>query len=346
MFVDLRLMLALIKIYNLPYPRFLMSNAMIDELIEKAKENLHYFFDQLDVAMVAKVLEILENCRGLLIFSGVGKSELVAKKIAFTMTSTGTPALFLSPTNALHGDIGIVTQNDVFVMLSKSGESDELLSLIPCLRNKGVPIVGLLSNPASRLAKACDHCINIPVQSELCPFGLAPTTSAVAQMLVGDILSVALMRDKNFTLDDYAKNHPSGRIGRRITLKVKDLMLTGTSIPMCRPQDKLIETLVELSNKKCGCVLIASQEDKLEGIFTDGDLRRALEKYSSQALDKSMADIMTKLPRSIGPDSLAWEAIKMMEADQKRPITVLAVVDQAQRVVGIIRMHDIIQSGL
>lgn len=323
-----------------------MSKAIIVELLQKEKEHLKYFFEQLDIEAIAKVIEVLKNSKGLLIFSGIGKSELIAKKIAFTMTSTGTPALFLSAMNALHGDIGIVTANDVFIMLSKSGESDELLHLIPYLRNKGVTIIGLVSNSASRLAKACDLVINIPVEGELCPFGLAPTTSAVAQMLLGDVLSVVLMRDKNFTIDDYAKNHPSGRIGRRITLKVKDLMLTGESIPRCLPQDKLIKILVELSNKKCGCVLVTSEDDTLQGIFTDGDLRRALEQHSSDALEKSLSEIMTSSPRTIGPEQLAWDAVKTMEADQKRPITVLAVVDERQKVVGIIRMHDVIQSGL
>lgn len=323
-----------------------MSQALIEELIHKEKKHLSYFFEHLDISAAVKVLETLKSCKGILVFSGIGKSELVAKKIAFTMTSTGTPALFLSATNALHGDIGIVTPNDVFIMLSKSGESDELLHLVPYLRNKGVTIVGLISNPASRLAKACDLCLNIPVEAELCPFGLAPTTSAVAQMLVGDIFSVALMQFKNFSLDDYAKNHPSGKIGRRITLKVKDLMLTGDAIPRCLPQDKLIKTLVELSNKKCGCVLVTNEQGILQGVFTDGDLRRALEKHASAALEKPIGDIMTKSPRDITPDSLAWEALQLMEADQKRPITILPVVNANKSVVGILRLHDILQSGL
>lgn len=323
-----------------------MSKAVIEELIQKQKECLSFFFERLDVGACTTFLSILESCKGLLIFSGIGKSELVAKKIAVTMTSTGTPALFLSAANALHGDIGIVTAHDVFIMLSKSGESDELLHLVPYLRNKGVTIVGLISNPASRLAKACDFFLNVPVDSELCPFGLAPTTSAVAQMLVGDLLSVAMMRSKNFSLDDYAKNHPSGRIGRRITLKVKDLMLVGEAIPCCWPEEKLIDVLVKLSNKKCGCVLITDEKNTLQGIFTDGDLRRTLEKHGAKALEKRIGEIMASSPRSIGPDKLAWEALQAMEGDQMRPITVLPVVDERRSVVGIVRMHDILQSGL
>lgn len=323
-----------------------MSKEVIKELLLKEKEYTNFFFDQFNTESAARVLAVLQGCKGLLIFSGIGKSELVAKKIAFTMTSTGTPALFLSATNALHGDIGIVTSNDIFIMLSKSGESDELLQLVPYLRNKGVTLIGLVSNPASRLAKACDLFLNIPVDNELCPFGLAPTTSAVAQMLVGDILSVALMTHKNFSLEDYAKNHPSGRIGRRITLRVKDLMLAEANIPLCHPQDRLLSTLIELSNKKCGCVLVVDEQGVLQGIFTDGDLRRALEKHTTQAFEKSVAEVMTQAPRSTQMDVLAWDALKLMEADQKRPVSVLPVVDAEHKVVGIIRMHDIIQSGL
>lgn len=323
-----------------------MSKELIQELIDSERENVSYFFEHLDVDASNKILEILEACQGLIIFCGVGKSELIAKKIAFTMTSTGTPALFVSPTNALHGDIGIVNSKDVFIMISKSGESDELLQLIPYLRNKGVTIVGMVSNSASRLAKACDHAINIPVKKELCPFGLAPTTSAVAQMLFGDVMAVALMRNKNFSLEDYARNHPSGLIGKRISLKVKDLMITGAGIPKCLPDDRLIKSLHELSNKKCGCILIVNRDNHLQGIFTDGDLRRALERHESNALDKKMCELMGSSPRSITSEKLAWDALQLMESNQKSPITVLPVVDEMNSVVGILRLHDIIQTGL
>lgn len=323
-----------------------MSREMIEGLIAKEKSHIKYFFDRLDVSSAIHFLEALQNCKGLLIFTGVGKSELVAKKIAMTMTSTGTPALFLSPMNALHGDIGIVSSKDVFVMLSKSGESDELLQLIPSLRSKGVLILGMVSEPNSRLAKACDLFVTVPVEEELCPFGLAPTTSAVAQMLLGDVFSVALMTKKQFSLDEYAQNHPSGLIGRRITLRVKDLMLTGNAIPTCLPEAKLLDILVELSDKKCGCVLIVDKEFNLKGIFTDGDLRRALGKYSAAALEKRVEELMSKNPKNVLPDLLGWEALKLMESDSKHPVTVLPVVNEAKKIQGIIRMHDIIQSGL
>jgi len=289
---------------------------------------------------------MLYECQGTMIFTGVGKSGLVAKKIAMTMTSTGSRAFYLSPTNALHGDLGILTSKDIFIMLSKSGETEELLHLIPSLRNKHVQIVGILSNPSSRLAKACDLAVHLPMEKELCPFDLAPTTSTVIQMIFGDVLTIALMRMHNFSLDEYAKNHPAGRIGKRITTKVQDLMLRGPAIPLCKPQDKLVDILVELSNKRCGCLLVVNEEMILQGIFTDGDLRRALLKHGANVLNSLIKDLMTCSPRHISPSKLAWEAMQMMESDPKNAITCMPVIDESKKVHGLIKLHDIVQSGL
>jgi arabinose-5-phosphate isomerase len=276
----------------------------------------------------------------------VGKSGLIAKKIAFTLVSTGTRALFLSPVDALHGDLGMVDVNDVFIMLSKSGESDELMQLVPAIRNKGAILVGIVCNSQSRLAAACHHVVTLPFQSELCPFDMAPTMSTAFQMLFGDLVTVALMRRKNFSLDQYALNHPSGRIGKRITLKVKDLMLTGGKIPICTPEDKLGQVLVELSNKRCGCILVIDQEKKLKGIFTDGDLRRTLQRFGGTVLDVPMAELMTPNPKCILPELLGWDAMKLMEADYQKRITALPVIDEQGVVLGLLHMHDVIQSGL
>ena len=189
---------------------------MIRDLFVKEREALNYFFDKIDIDAIEKLVEILRSAPGMIILSGVGKSGLVAEKIALTLTSTGTRAFYLSPINALHGDIGIVSKDDVFIMLSKSGESDELLQMVPFLRNKGVKLVSIVNNQNSRLAKASDFSVYLPIEKELCPFDLVPTTSMVTHMLVGDVIAVALMGLKNFTLVDYAKNHPSGKIGRRL----------------------------------------------------------------------------------------------------------------------------------
>lgn len=319
---------------------------MLKELLDNEREYLNYFFDTVDLSALEKAFEVLEACQGVIVLTGVGKSGLIAKKIAATMTSTNTRAIYLSPTNALHGDLGIVKAQDVFVFLSKSGESDELLNLIPSLRNKGVALMAVVANPKSRLARACDHVVLLPVKHELCPYDMAPTTSTVTQMIFGDVMAMALMRLRKFSLDDFALNHPAGRIGKRIVMKVKDLMIKDERIPTCAPSTLLVDTLVELSNKRCGCVLIIDDEGKLLGIFTDGDLRRSLQKTGPSALHESMENLMNKTPRSIHPDALATEAVKVMENSLKNEVTVLPVIDGDRKVMGLIKLHDIIQTGI
>ncbi len=319
---------------------------MLKELIAQEKESLDYFFQHLDLQKFEVLLDKAENCTGKILLTGVGKSGLIAKKISLTMTSIGTRSFYLSPTNALHGDIGFVNEGDIFMLLSKSGESEELLNLVPYIRNKRAYPVAIVSNPQSRLAKACEFFLELPLYKELCPMNLVPTTSAILQGLFGDLLSVELMHRKKFTLESYALNHPAGRIGKRLTLKVEDLMLQGGDTPLCHPDDKLIDRLSELSNKRCGCLLVVDEAKRLQGIFTDGDLRRVLQKIGAKALDSSIKELMTKTPRSIAPGRLAWEAIQMMEEDQKSPVTVLPVLNEDSRVAGIIRMHDLLQAGV
>lgn len=323
-----------------------MITDLLKDLFEKERSYLNHFFDAVDLSAVEKVLKTLIDCKGLIVLTGIGKSGLVAKKIAVTMTSTGTRAIFLSPINALHGDLGILKPDDVFVFLSKSGESDELLNLIPFVRNRGVKMIGIISQPNSRLGKAVDQTLVLPAEKELCPYDMAPTTSTTIQTIVGDILAIALMQEKEVSIVQYAESHPAGRIGKRNTLKVRDLMLKGQQIPLCGPESTLVDTLVELSNKQCGCVLIVDKSQRLLGIFTDGDLRRALQGKGVKALESKMGDLMTKTARFIGPDALAWDAMKEMESDQKRPIMVLPVLEDNKTVIGIIKMHDIVQSGI
>lgn len=318
----------------------------LKSLLETERTNLNHFLDHVNVEELQQLHDLLLDCQGLIILSGVGKSGLIAEKISLTLSSTGSRALFISPTNALHGDIGIVSSPDIFIMLSKSGESDELLNLVPYLRNKNVKIVALVNNRKSRLAKAVDFVLELPNEPELCPFDLAPTTSTLMQMIIGDVLAVALMHSKQFSQDQFALNHPAGRIGRRIATRVKDLMIKDEGIPLAHPTAKLVDTLVELSNKRCGCVLITDESQKLLGIFTDGDLRRALQNKGSAALEAKMSQLMTPTPRSIHYQVLAWDALHQMEADQKHPITALAVLNDESKIVGLIKMHDIIQAGL
>lgn len=323
-----------------------MADSIVTELFEKERSYLNHFFDHLDLSAVDRVLQELLDCKGIIVLTGVGKSGLVAKKVAVSMTSTGTRALYLSPTNALHGDIGILKPDDIFVILSKSGESDELMNLIPFVRNQGVKVVCIVSNEDSRLAKASDHVLYVAPERELCPFDMAPTTSTTIQGIIGDVLAIALMRKKNVSVDDFVKSHPAGRLGKRATITVRDLMLKGDAVPIGRPGDKLVDSLVELSNKQCGCILVVDDERRMLGIFTDGDLRRALQNLGVDALESPLEVLMTKKPRSISPDLLAYAAVKEMEANQKSPIMVLPVLDDEKKVIGIIKMHDLIQSGI
>lgn len=318
----------------------------IENLFKEVQSSLGSFFKQLNYTDVTKVFGRIKECKGLVFFTGVGKSSLIAQKIAVTLTSTGTRAFYLSPTEALHGDVGLLSKEDLLVVLSKSGETEELLNLIPFARNKGVQIVGVLSNDKSRIARACDLIILLPVDKELCPFNLVPTTSSLVQMIFGDVLAVALMQDKQFSLDEYAMNHPAGSIGKRVLVRVSDLMLKNELVPTCLPSSKLLDSLVELSSKRAGCVLIVDAQKKLLGIFTDGDLRRSLQQSGAEILKSEMAALMTLGGRTVGPDELAWEAMKKMEDDQKFPIMVLPVVDQDRHLLGLIKMHDILQAGL
>lgn len=318
---------------------------MLKKLFTEEKTYLDYFFHHLDMEAAEIILQAFLSCTGVIFFTGVGKSGIIAQKIAATLISTGTQAIYLTPTDALHGDLGIVREKDLFVFISKSGESDELLHLLPNIRNKGACLIGFVSNNQSRLAKACDLFVTLPLERELCPFDMVPTTSTEIQLIFGDVLAIALMRAKSFSLDDFAMNHPAGRLGRRMTLHVKDLMLTGHSVPLGRKEDKLIDVLVELSNKRCGCVIIVDENLALQGIFTDGDLRRALQTKGPEILEEKMEVLMTAKPKWIGASALAWDAMKLMEADQKRPVMVLPVLDN-QKVTGIIKLHDLVQSGL
>lgn len=319
---------------------------MLKDLIKKQQSYIDYFFQNVDLAQAQALIDQILECQGTVILSGVGKSGIVAEKIAVTLTSTETKALFLPPTNALHGDIGIVKPEDLFIVISKSGESEELLHLVPFLRMRGVKIIGLLCNSTSRLAKICDTVVILPLEKELCPFDLVPTTSTAIQMIFGDLLTVALMEEKGFSMDQFAYNHPAGRIGKRLKVKVADLMLKDKEIPTCKQDDRIVDILVELSNKRCGCILIINEQKQLQGIFTDGDLRRTLQSFGSQALDTTVGKVMSTTPRWINQEELAWKAVQLMENDPQKPITVLPVLDHTKQVLGIIKMHDIVQSGI
>ncbi len=315
------------------------------DLFESQKRSVNHFFDSVDLQDVERVADLLLACKGTVILSGVGKSGLIAQKIAATFVSTGTRSIFLSPTDALHGDIGIVNSEDVFIAFSKGGGSEELVQLIPYVHKKGAKSIAVVSSTGSRLEKLCSQTVYLPVLRELCPHDLAPTTSTAIQLLFGDILAVALMRKRAFSIADFASNHPGGILGKKITLRVADLMFKGDSLPLCKPSDKLIDMLHDFSAKKCGCLLVVDSDQELLGIFTDGDLRRCIQMKGPGALEGTLAELMTKSPKSISHHQMAIDAVRSMEEDPSKLITVLPVLD-GKKLVGLVRMHDIIQLGL
>lgn len=319
---------------------------MIRELFTRQKRHLDEFFEAINIERCEQLVEMIMGCEGVLFFTGVGKSGYIAQKIAATIMSTGTKAFFLSPIDALHGDLGLVTKKDILLLFSKSGETEELVQLLPFVRNKGTQICAITSNHQSQLAKAASFSLVLPCEHELCPFDLAPTISTEIQLLFGDVLAIALMHAKQFPIDDYAANHPAGRIGRRASIKVSDLMLTSEKTPLCDLEARLEEVLVDFTDKRCGCLLVMDENKRLQGIFTDGDLRRALQKKGEHVLKEKVSDLMTRSPKTIVEGAMAWDAMKIMEADQQHPVMVLPVLNEEEQVIGIIKMHDLIQANL
>jgi len=315
----------------------------IQELVDQQRQFINYFFDHLSLNQVEQALQVCLKCQGLLILTGVGKSGIIAEKVAMTMISTGTRALYLPAANFLHGDIGGITKDDVVIMFSKSGQTQELLALLPHMRRKKCKLISVISNLHSPLAAQGDCLVYLPVEKELCAFDLAPTTSTAAQLLFGDLLSIGLMKEKGFSLEEYAHNHPAGSIGKQLTLHVHDLMKTGLSLPLCLPDNRLVDVIVELSNKRCGCLLVVNEAQELLGIFTDGDLRRALQSRGGAAMDSSLGELMTLNPITVSPEDLAYEAIRKMQGTH---YVMVAPVVKNKKVVGVIRMHDIIHEGL
>ncbi len=289
-----------------------------------------------------RACRLLEGCRGRVIVTGMGKSGHIAGKIAATLASTGTPAFFLHPAEAGHGDVGMITREDLVLALSNSGETDEILVLVPVLKRLGVPLVALTGNPASTLARAAEVHVDVSVPEEACPLNLAPTASTTAALAMGDALAVALLRLRGFTEEDFARSHPGGSLGRRLLLHVADVMHTGDEIPRVGPDSMVSEGLLEMSRKGLGLTAIVSAEGRLLGIFTDGDLRRALDRR----LDihaTPMRSVMTANARTIGARELAAEAVLLME---RHRITALLVVDAEQSVQGALNVHDLLRAGV
>jgi arabinose-5-phosphate isomerase len=282
------------------------------------------------------------NCKGRIIVTGMGKSGHIGRKIAATLASTGTPSFFVHPGEASHGDLGMITQNDVLIAISYSGESTEIVTILPLLKRFGIPLIGLSSNSASTLAKNADIHLNIHVEQEACPLGLAPTSSTTACLVMGDALAVATLQCRGFTAKDFALSHPGGALGKRLLYRVADLMHTGDAIPLVNIKASLDDALIEMTKKALGVTGVIDDHNKLHGIFTDGDIRRTIGNVSD-IHNTGIKEVMTTMGKTISADMLAAAALKTMENNQ---ITTLFVTNDQQHPIGLIHLHDILRSGI
>ena len=288
-----------------------------------------------------EMVELICNSKGRLIVGGIGKSGIVGRKIVATLNSTGTRSLFLHPVEAMHGDLGMVSRNDIFLALSNSGETDELNLLLPSIRSIGCPIIGLTGNTSSTLANQSDIIIDVGVDKEACPLGLAPTSSTTALLAMGDALAVVLINKKHFKQSDFKKIHPGGALGQRLSAMVEDIMLTGGSVPLISDSFSLAKAIKGIDSFGLGTVLVSDDKNRLAGIITDGDLRRLLAE-KKQIDDLSVNEVMTKKPRTVSPESPVYDALNIMEQFQ---ITILPVTDPSGRIEGILHLHDILGKG-
>lgn len=281
-------------------------------------------------------------CRGRIVVTGMGKSGHIGDKLAATLASTGSPAFFVHPGEASHGDLGMITTQDVVLALSNSGETEEIVTILPIIKRLGVPLIAMTGNPDSTLARESSVHIDVSVEKEACPLGLAPTASTTAALAMGDALAVALLEARGFTANDFARSHPGGRLGRRLLLHVEDVMHTGDRVPSVSENTMLSEALLEVTRKGLGMTAVADRNGHVVGVFTDGDLRRALDR-SIDVHTTPVKEVMTPNCKTARPAMLAVEVLKLME-DHK--ISALPVIDDGERLVGAINMHDLLRAGV
>jgi arabinose-5-phosphate isomerase len=322
----------------------LSSNQIIDngkEVIRIEAQAVSDLQNSINGDFVIAVETIYES-HGRVVLTGMGKSGLIARKIVATLNSTGTAAIYLHPTDALHGDLGMVRKEDVVILISKSGATEEISNLIPMLKRLEVKLIAMCGNKNSKLARECDIFLNISVKEEACPYDLAPTASTTATLALGDALSVALLKKRKFTEEDFAFLHPGGSLGKRLSLKIKEIMITGDRIPKVGVENSIKDVIFEITGKRLGMTCVVDVKEKLVGIITDGDLRRLLER-TLEIKDLRAKDIMTGKPKVLKADYLASFALQQME---NYKITSLVITDDQNHPEGIVHLHDLINLGL
>lgn len=299
--------------------------------------------DRLDASALQQAYQLLADCKGKVVLTGLGKSGIIARKISATLASTGTASIFLHAAEGLHGDLGMVQSADVVIAVSKSGAGSELISIIPFLKFVKTPLIAFTGNASSPLAEAADVALDCSVPQDSEPLGMIPTSSTTVALALGDAFAIALLKGRNFSLQDFARFHPGGSIGKQLLLKVQDLMHTNEDLPRVNSDAQMDEAILSMTSGKLGCTAVTDADGKLLGIVTDGDLRRQLQIHPQGLLQQSVTQCMTAHPKRLKPTDLALAALKLM---QEHSITMLPVVDEDDKVVGMLHMHDLIRAGV
>ncbi|AJB48818.1 SIS domain-containing protein [Acinetobacter sp. ABJ_C1_1] len=324
----------------MPNPTDFQSSALATLRIEQ--QAIDVLATQIDDRF-NRACEVLLQCKGRVVITGMGKSGHIGRKMAATFASTGTPSFFMHPGEAGHGDLGMLVRGDVLIAISNSGKSDEIMMLMPLIKHLGVPMITISRDDKGPMPQNADIALTLGESDEACPLGLAPTSSTTATLVLGDALAVALLEARGFTADDFARSHPAGALGKRLLLHVKHLMHTGEELPKVSPETPMNQVLYEISNKRLGLTTIVDEQDHLLGIFTDGDLRRLIDKQQGFDVNLPVSEVMTKKPSTISQEARAVEALQQL--NQKK-ISQFVVVDDQNKVIGVISMHDLIQAGV
>ncbi len=324
---------------------------MEDVMLEQARQVLRMEaeavleqVERIDEHFKAAV-EMIMACPGRTVITGMGKSGIIGRKMAATLASTGTPSFYLHPAEGIHGDLGMVTEGDVVIALSNSGETGEVLHILPSLRRIGAKLIAMVGNPNSTLAKNSDIVLNVGVTREACPLGLAPTSSTTAALAYGDALALALLSKRKFTASQFAVFHPGGSLGRKLLLAVEDIMHSGTENPLVKADISVQDALFVITDKGLGAVSVVDDDNKMLGVLTDGDIRRGLSK-GVDFLKRPVTELMTASPKTITKEKLAAQALHIMESNRPKPITVLPVVDAENHVIGLLHMTDLVRQGV